>query len=189
MMEFINKSTIKLDKAINELDKFAFDFCRILGKHTKYVVISGYVAILFGRSRATEDVDIFIEKLGRERFYSLYEELKKNGYECITADSETAFENLNQDIPIRFAKKKRFIPNIEVKFAKKDIDKKSLTENLKVVTHFGHIYTSLIEPQIAFKRVCLGSEKDIEDALHLEKVFEGRIDKNKIKEYERLFRK
>src|SRR3989338_4151149 len=95
MMEFINKSTIKLDKAINELDKFAFDFCRILGKHTKYVVISGYVAILFGRSRATEDVDIFIEKLGRERFYSLYEELKKNGYECITADYETAFENLN----------------------------------------------------------------------------------------------
>ena len=188
-MEFINKNTIKLDKIGTELDDFAFKFCSILEKHTKYTVVSGYVSILFGRARASEDIDIFIEILDKLRFYNLYKDLEKNNYECITADIETAFENLNDRIPIRFAKKGKFIPNTEIKFAKKQIDKISLFDNLKVITPFGHIYISNIEQQIAFKKVCLGSNKDIEDALHLEKVFKENIDKNKIKEYEKRLKK
>ena len=106
---------------------------------------------------------------------------------CITAPKKQSFENLSEDIPIRFALKKTFIPNIEVKIARKLLDIKSLTDNLKVVTPFGYVYISHIEPQIAFKRVCLGSDKDLEDARHLEKVFEGKIDKSRIKNYEVLF--
>lgn len=187
-MEFIDSNVIRLDKVKTALDNFAFNFCKILEKYTKYVIVSGYVSILFGRARATEDIDLFIEKLDKPKFYNLYKDLKKNGYYCISADIEGAFENLNVDIPIRFAKKKSFIPNIELKFAKKALDKELLTNNLKVITPFGHIHISLIEQQIAFKKVCLGSEKDIEDAIHLEKVFKDKIDKNKIKKYEKLFR-
>lgn len=187
-MEFINEDTIKLDKVKTELDDFAFKFCRILEKHTKYVVVSGYVSILFGRARASEDIDIFIEILDKLKFYDLYKDLEKNNYECITADIKTALENLNDGIPIRFAKKGKFIPNTEIKFAKKQTDKISLVDNLKVITPFGYIFISHIEQQIAFKKICLGSNKDIEDALHLEKVFREHIDGNKIKEYEKRFK-
>lgn len=76
---------------------------------------------------------------------------------------------------------------MEVKFARKLVDVKSLSENLKVITPFGHVYVSYLEPQIAFKRACLGSDKDLEDARHLEQVFEGKIDKEKIKNYQALF--
>jgi len=55
-MEWINGKKIKLDKPINELDKFVLHFIKILEKHVDYVIISGYVAIPLGRSRATEDV-------------------------------------------------------------------------------------------------------------------------------------
>ena len=57
------KNTIKLDKIINELDKFVFKFIKILKKHTDYVIVSGYVAILLGRSRTTEDIDVFIKEI------------------------------------------------------------------------------------------------------------------------------
>jgi hypothetical protein len=60
-MEFIDEKTIKLDKEINALDRFALDFIAAVEKYTKYVIICGYVAILFGRSRGTEDVDMFLQ--------------------------------------------------------------------------------------------------------------------------------
>ena len=65
-MKFINKNTIKLYKEINELDKFVLKFVEVLQKHTLYVIVSGYVAILLGRNRATDDIDIFVPKTGKE---------------------------------------------------------------------------------------------------------------------------
>ncbi|MBU5688714.1 MAG: hypothetical protein KQA41_00585 [Candidatus Aenigmarchaeota archaeon] len=50
------------NKKINNLDKFVIKFVKILEKYTRYVIVSGYVSILFGRSRATEDIDIIVEK-------------------------------------------------------------------------------------------------------------------------------
>ena len=84
-MEFRNKNTIKLNKIINELDKFVLDFTRILEKYANYVIISGYISILFGRARSTEDIDVFIEKIDKEKFYLLYSDLKKNDYWCLNA--------------------------------------------------------------------------------------------------------
>ncbi|MBI2141461.1 hypothetical protein HYU16_03480, partial [Candidatus Woesearchaeota archaeon] len=55
-MEFVDDKTIKLDKVLNELDKFVLKFIKILEKHADYVIVSGYVSILFGRSRSTEDI-------------------------------------------------------------------------------------------------------------------------------------
>lgn len=37
----------------NILDKFTEDFCNIVDKHAKYIVVSGFVAIASGRVRAT----------------------------------------------------------------------------------------------------------------------------------------
>jgi len=80
---------IEIKRILSDLDKFVAGFVKILdGMKIKYVIVSGYVAILFGRTRGTEDIDIFIS------------DMLKGG------DS------------IRVAKKNRAVPNIEIKISK-----------------------------------------------------------------------
>jgi hypothetical protein len=52
-MEWVDQRTLKTSKRLNELDKLLLRFVRILEKYFEYVVTSSYVAILFGRARAT----------------------------------------------------------------------------------------------------------------------------------------
>lgn len=86
-MEFLNGNTIKLDKEINELDKFVLNFIKILQKHADYVIVSGYVAILLGRDRGTDDIDIFIPKISKEKLAVFYDDLVGNGYWCFLPSS------------------------------------------------------------------------------------------------------
>lgn len=59
----VSKNRIKLNKELNDLDTFVIDFVKILDKSKiKYVLVSGYVSILFGRSRSSEDIDIIVKK-------------------------------------------------------------------------------------------------------------------------------
>jgi len=67
-MKFIDKKTIKIDREISDLDNFTLDFIKILEKNTDYVIVSGYVAILLGRARASEDVDVIIPKIDFPKF-------------------------------------------------------------------------------------------------------------------------
>ena len=78
-MKFINNKTIQLDKIMNELDRFVVRFIRRLENHADYVIVSGYVSLLFGRARSTEDIDIFIKILSKEKFSALYDALKRDG--------------------------------------------------------------------------------------------------------------
>ena len=71
-MEFIDTHTIKLNKVLNELDVFVLEFTRLLERHTPCVIVSGYISILFGRARATEDINLFIQPLSRETFLAFY---------------------------------------------------------------------------------------------------------------------
>ena len=78
------------------------------------------------------------------------------------------------------------IPNFEVKFAKKPLDKASFEGRIIVATQLGNVYISSLERQIAFKRYYLKSDKDIEDAKHIESLFKENIDKEKINKYKKL---
>jgi hypothetical protein len=97
-------------------------------------------------------------------------------------------------LAIRFARKGKFIPNIEVKFPKNELDEWSLANRLKVVLNNKELYTSRLELQIPFK-LFLGSEKDIEDAKHLYDIFSDKLDIGMLKEFnkrlkvEKLFNK
>lgn len=83
------------------------------------MIVSGYVAILFGRSRSSEDVDIFIDRITRERFFGLWDDLTKK-FECLnTTDPADAYDEYQlNDTALRFSYPKRFIPNMETKFPK-----------------------------------------------------------------------
>lgn len=188
-MEWIDGKKIKLGKSANELDRFVLRFIRIVEKYVDYVIISGYVAILLGRSRATEDVDLFIKPLGKEKFIKLYHELKEAGFWCLNAETDDeVFSYLKDNIALRFANKGQTIPNLEVKFPKNRLDWDAFAEIIEVETTEGVIKISSLEKQIAFKKYYLGSDKDLEDAKHLEELFKEHLDQEKIKKYKELIR-
>lgn len=183
-MEFINKKTIKLDKIPTLLDKFVVDFTRILQKHAKYVIVSGYVSILFGRSRATEDIDILVEKMSKNKFYDFHSDLQKNSYWCVNIENKDKILRMLLDgLAVRFAKKQNIIPNIEFKFVKNNLEKNAIKTSLDVIILTGRIKISNLELQIAYKEKVLKSDKDLEDAKHLEMVFKDKINKELLEKY------
>lgn len=177
-----------MDKVLNHLDVFVVDFCKILHDlHIDFVVVSGYVSILFGRSRETEDVDLLIEEIPFEDFKRLWAALSEN-FDCInTSDCDEAFKYLEKSSAIRFSRKGQFIPNIELKFQKTSIDKAVLDRPVEVVLNKKHrLRISPIEIQIVFK-LYLGSEKDIEDAKFLYELFFDDINHQRLADFLSVF--
>jgi len=172
------KGTITIEgKALNMLDSFVLDFTQMLEGRVRYVIVSGYVAILFGRSRGTEDIDIIIEHLAKEDFGMLHRTAIAKGYNFLNPEDEQGlFEMLDEGLAIRAAQGDRVIPNAELKFSKDDFDRFSLDNRLKAIIGQRYVYISPIELQIAYK-LWLGSDKDIEDATYLWELFEDRIDR------------
>lgn len=178
-MEFTyDENEISIEKVLNPLDDVALAFARCLGK-LKYTYMSGYVAILFGRSRNSEDIDLFLEHLSRENFIELWGTLVKEGFECINAETaEEAYDDyLSKNTALRFAIVGTFIPNVEVKFPGKPLDEWSLGNRKRVRLNERTLYISPLEIQIPFK-LHLGSDKDIEDARYLYKIFAEHLDSN-----------
>lgn len=187
-MEWLDKNTIKLDKVENELDKFVLEFVKILEKHVRYVIVSGYVVILFGRTRATEDIDMIVEKMTKQQVRELYNALESHSYYCLNSDdAEDMYDHLKEKLALRFAKKKTIIPNFEIKWIKHHLDAETIAHPVTVILPSGSLFISPLEQQIAYKKAVLKSEKDMEDAAHLEKIFEGRLDNNLIQRYQRIF--
>jgi len=168
---------IIFSRELSILDGFVLSFADILAKNNiKYVIVSGYVAILFGRSRMSEDADILIEHITFEKFLKFWSEIEQN-YECLnTSNPYEAYNSyLENRHAIRMAKKGSFIPNIEIKFVKTELDRYSLKHRKHVKLADGSLYISPIELQIPYK-LFLGSEKDIEDARFLFKLFKDKLD-------------
>ena len=171
------------NKVVSKLDIFVVDFINILKKYMDYVVVSGYVSILFGRSRGTEDIDILINKIDRDTFLKFHNELIEKNYWFLNAENPNElFGMLEDELAIRVAVKDNVIPNIEIKFVKSQLDRISLKEHKVAQLDKYGINISPIELQIAFK-LYLGSDKDIEDAAYLYEIFSAYLSKFKIKHF------
>ncbi|MDE1873865.1 MAG: hypothetical protein KGI04_01970 [Candidatus Micrarchaeota archaeon] len=174
--------TLKFDKELSDLDKLVLDFVGLIKRlRIRYVIVSGYVSILFGRSRTTEDIDLYMDKLKLENFLKFFSLLNRKGYWAVDSESaEDAFDRLQNGLSIRMAKKDTVIPNFEIKFPKKEMDFLSLDSPLKVLINNNRLLVSPLEVQIPFK-VWLGSEKDMEDAAHIYELFKEKLDKGKMR--------
>ncbi len=76
------------------LDDFVESFCAVIGKHVNYIICSGFVAIAHGRARGTEDIDMIIEKVGKDKFLEIHNDLLKNDFVCIQSDKpKVIYEN------------------------------------------------------------------------------------------------
>jgi len=179
-MEYnINKKEIKLDRKINELDKFVIEFCSLLDK---YVLVSGYVSILFGRSRSTEDVDLLIPKMNLEEFKRLWKRIDDSGFECLNTSIPQEAFNMVKEHNIRFSRKGKPIPNMEFKLIQNDIHRYSFENKIKVILGKNILYISPLEMQIVYKLMLgkQGNEKDIEDAKHLYELFKEKLNNSEL---------
>jgi len=185
-IEYSKGSIILKNKSLSELDKFVIDFVNVLNEHFKYVIVSGYVAILFGRSRGTEDVDILTEKLTKSKFYNFVDEIEGT-YDFLNPENkEGLYEMLGENLGIRISKKNEIIPNIEFKFIKNKVEEFVLENRLKILLNDNLLYISPIEIQLAYK-LYLGSEKDIMDAAYLYELFQENIIRSEVEYWANYF--
>jgi len=166
------------------LDKFAEEFCELVEKFAKYIVCSGFVAIAHGRARGTEDIDMIIEKISKEKFIELHKELNQSKFICIQSDSpEEIYEDyLLNGNSVRYVRDEEgmFPPEMEIKFPKDKLDEEQLNDRTKLPLTGIDIYFSSIESNIAFKEEYLKSDKDLEDAKHLRIIYKEKLDEDKI---------
>jgi hypothetical protein len=179
------KKEIVLNRKLNKLDEFVLDFISCLDN---YVIVSGYVSILLGRSRATEDVDLLIPGISFSDFEELWKKLSEENFECLNTHNLNEAYGMLSEFAIRFSKKRKPTPNIEFKIIKTDLDKYSYENKTKVILRDKILFISPIEMQIAYKLFLaadgtdeeLLSDKDIEDARYLYRLFLEKINKEEL---------
>ena len=183
----LEKNTIAIQRDLTELDLFAKKFLNVLKKHTGYLVVSGFVSIATGRTRGTEDIDVIIPVMEKEKFTKLFKELEKNNFWCYQGDNpkdvHAYIKSLNS---IRFAKTNEIFPNIElVPF---DQTKKAkffeFSHPQKIKIRDFEFKIPPLEFEILYKETVLKGKKDIEDARHLRTFFSEIIKEKNFKEYE-----
>jgi hypothetical protein len=177
------------DKTV--LEEFTESFCRVLGRHAKYIIVSGFVAIAHGRSRGTEDIDVIIERLTKERFADLFYHLEKAGFICVQPGKpgDIYKDYLLENTSIRFVKKGTFVPDMELKLSKDALDDYQLLNRKKLPLTGLDLYFSSIEANIAFKEEFLKSDKDLEDARHLRIIYSEELDEKEIAKIKGMIKK
>lgn len=167
------------NKELDSLDRLVLDFVKLIP--FDYVIISGYIAILFGRSRTTEDIDLFVEPRSEAQFSKFCDSLKKKGFNLLNAeDAHGAYEMMGEGSPVRVMFGNEIFPNFELKLPRSNIAKVTMAEKMKVAVGGAEINTSSLELQIAYK-LYLGSDKDWDDARHLYRLLKDKLDAAKFK--------
>ena len=165
----------------NILDKFCEDFCNIIEKHCKYIIVSGFLVIASGRLRGTEDIDMIIEKITLPQFKSLFQELKEHDFVCMQSNNpEAAYEYLKDNLSLRFTAKNKPVPEMEIKFVKDELDLLQLSTRTKIELTGLNVWFSNVNINVAFKEELLKSPKDMEDARYLRIVYKETIDEREI---------
>lgn len=175
---------ISFARELSKLDELALHFSeRLTSSGIKHVFLSGYIAILFGRNRMSEDIDVVCEVVPFETFDTFWKDIHKTLDCIITSDAKKAYDDyLNKELAVRFAQKGEFIPNVEMKFKSTQMHNEALSLALDVVVNERHIPISPLEQQIAYK-LFMASEKDIEDARFLFKLFHENLEMGKLSSY------
>tara|TARA_Y100000034_G_C6878327_1_gene402062 strand:+ start:469 stop:1026 length:558 start_codon:yes stop_codon:yes gene_type:complete len=176
----------------NILDQFCTDFCDIIEKYCHYIVVSGFVAIASGRTRGTEDIDMIIERVSLEKFKEIFNELTNKDFVCMQSNNiEEVYDYLKNNLSVRFTRKNKELPEMEIKFVKDPLDKYQLDTRVKLELTGLDVWFSNINVNIAFKEELLKSPKDLEDSRHLRIVYSELVNKeeiNNVKEMIKRFR-
>ena len=184
-MDIIQQGTTLIirGRCLSELDLFVCRVLDILTSYSPYVIVSGYVAILFGRTRSTEDVDLLIPICDESMFLLLHDKFIELGYEFLNAENgHGLYAILASGSGIRLSEKDAFIPNIEIKFTRNESDAYSFKNRIPLIINDRTFWIGPLEMQIAYK-LWLGSGKDIEDAIYIREISRDFIDEALLRDF------
>lgn len=134
---------------------------------------------------------MIIERISKERFILLHQELTENGFYCVqSSNAEEIYNYLNMGDNVRYTDNDEFFPpEMEIKFVKDEIDEIQLKTRKKFKFTGLNIWFSSIEFNIAFKEELLKSPKDLEDARHLRLIYKDKISEDEIVKIKEMIRK
>jgi hypothetical protein len=179
----LRNETLVVEREPNQLDELAIAFSTILGRFDiEHVYIAGYVSILAGRARSTEDVDVLIERIDEETADELAETLDEEGFWGPAMPLSSIYEMLDNGDNIWVAPEDQITPHLEVKFARDEFDRASLENAITARIADEAIPIGPLELQIAYK-LYLGARKDVEDAVHLYTLFEESLSVSRLEEW------
>jgi len=185
----LSDDTLTVSRELSALDEDVLTFTQVLDDcNVAYVIVSGYVAVLTGRSRSTEDIDVILESLSESETELLISELNERGYWGMAMPLEEMYSMLSEGSRIRIAEEGEMYPNFETWFVSNDVEREGLSNPLTVEFDEGQIEISPLELQIAYKlRLAQAADslsgKDFEDALHLYLTFEERFNTEQLETY------
>ncbi|NHN43047.1 hypothetical protein G9C85_15620 [Halorubellus sp. JP-L1] len=160
-----------VERPPNELDELAIAFSRTLSRlGIRHAFVAGYLAILTGRARATDDIDVFVEPLSADEVDELVAVLESEGYWGPAMPLDEMHGNLDAGTNIWVAPEGQMTPHLEVKFPVDEFDRASLDHAITAHVGDATIPVGPLELQIAYK-LHLGAQKDFEDAAHLYVLF------------------
>lgn len=179
----LRNGTLTVRRAPNQLDELAIAFSEQLDRFDiEHVYVAGYVAILTGRARSTEDIDVLIEPIDEETTDKLVEVLDAEGFWGPAMPLSSMFEMLENGDNIWVAPNDQMTPHLEVKFTRDEFDRASVKSNITARIGNNEIPIGPLELQIAYK-LYLGTRKDIEDAVHLYTLFEESLSDTRLEEW------
>ena len=188
---YLEGDTIVINRELTKLDLFVKHFLDVLKKYADYLLVSGFVSISSGRTRGTEDVDVLVPVMGKEKFEKLFEALQKGGFWCYQGDSvEEVYPYIKEMSSIRFARVNEMFPNMEVIpiTEKRKAKFFEFTPPQKMKVQEFEFKIPPLEFEILYKELVLGGQKDLADAKHLRTFFAEIIKKEKFKEYEPIIK-
>lgn len=167
------------------LDELAIDVSAVLDDcGVDHALVAGYVAILAGRARSTEDVDVILEPLDRREAETLSSALRDAGFWGSAMPLSDLGGTLAAGSNVRVARDGEVIPNVELSYARDEFDLASIEEAIVARIDGAELPIGPLELQIAYK-LYLGSQKDFEDAMHLFTMFEESLNTSALERWVR----
>ncbi len=179
----LRDGTVVVDRPPNELDDLAVSFSSLLQcLDVDHVFVAGYLAILTGRARATEDIDVFVEPLSEAEVTEVVDKLEAAEFWGPAMPLEEAYGNLSAGTNIWIAPEGQMTPHLEVKFPSDEFDEASLSNAIPATVGGETIPVGPLELQIAYK-LSLGSRTDLEDAAHIYSVFGDSLSSRRLEQW------
>lgn len=171
----LREDTLIVDREPNDLDDLAASFSRILSSHdVGHVYVAGYVAILAGRARSTQDIDVLLEPADESAIDALVADLEAGGYWGPAMPLPDMHRMLAGGENIWVARDEEVAPHLEVNYVADRFDRASLSNAITARVGETEIPIGPLELQIAYK-LYLGTETDFEDAVHLYTLLEESL--------------
>jgi hypothetical protein len=177
-----------IDRELSEFDRRAFAFFDLLDEiGIDYLVVSGYLLLLTGRQRMTEDVDLILSVRTTDRLDELATRLGEAGYVANPPPLDRLPEFI-EDGHVGVHAEGARVPTFDLSLGETQLERDAFADSLSVEVSGKTLQVTPFEQQIAYKLSMLydptdHTAMDFLDALHLYRLFEDHLDMDSLRSY------